>query len=171
MPNQTGDPMNRLFFTLLLACIVIMNNCTGPNKSIIKPDSPPAAIEKRNLMIGKWYGEIKNEKGELQQWLVTRFGDGSYTIHFRLPEKDKTCNEQIEVGVWGVSGPIYFSITKGWVTDSSFIPSDPRDPSYYDAYEIIEINQNKFEYRSFDTDMTFEVKRVGDDFRLPEIAP
>jgi hypothetical protein len=71
--------------------------------------------------------------------------------------------------MWGVSGPIYFSIMKGWIKNSNFFPSDPRNPAYYDAYEIIEIDQKKFKYRSFDTGMIFEVKKVDDSFEFSKI--
>jgi len=158
--------MKKIFSILMIAGIVALTNCSGQNKSIVKPDMLASAIEKRSLMIGKWLGEMKNEKGDLQQWLTTRFPDGTYKIQFRVPDRGSIYKEQIEAGLWGISGPIYFTIMKGWIKDNNFIPSNPNDPSYYDAYKIIEINKKILKYKSFESDITFEVKKVDDDFEL-----
>jgi hypothetical protein len=39
--------MNRLFCIPLLICIAFVASCTGSNKSILKPDPPVSAIEKK----------------------------------------------------------------------------------------------------------------------------
>ena len=163
--------MNKLINILLITCIFGLTNCTGSIRSLVKPDLTASAIEKRNLMIGKWLGEMKDEKGNLQKWLTTRFPDGTYKIQFRTPNEENNYKEQVEVGLWGISGPIYFTIMKGWITESQFVPSDPKNPTYYDAYEIIEISQNKFKYHSYDADITFNVKKVNDDYELPKTNP
>lgn len=69
--GKNGGLMNKLINILLITCIFGLINCADSNKLLLKPDLPASAIERRNLMIGKWLGEMKDEKGNLQQWLIT----------------------------------------------------------------------------------------------------
>lgn len=74
---------------------------------------------------------------------------------------------QNEVGYWGVSGPIDFSIMTGWIKNGEYIPSDPEKAYFYDAYQIVELNDESFTYRSFDQQVEFKVRKVDDDFVWP----
>jgi hypothetical protein len=73
-----------------------------------------------------------------------------------------------EVGLWGISGPVYFTITRGWVRDQRFSPADPTQATFYDAYEILELSKDKFRYKSFVIGDEYTEKRVSDSFSFPE---
>ncbi len=156
---------------LFVICLTVANllGCASHTKSIIKSDLPLSAEQKRNTLIGKWFGKIESEKGEIQRWLVERSKDGTYRIWFRVYENGKEVKSQTEVGHWGVAGPIYFSIMRGWIKDDQFIPSDPEKPYFYDAYKIVNLTDRSFIYYNFDEKLEFEVRKVGDNFRWPDI--
>jgi len=168
--------MKQLCTIIILFSLIILGGCAGITKnpdlseqrqSIIKPKLPGSATVMRQLMTGKWYGEMRNETGELQAWLDERYNDGTFKITFRLYKEDNTYDEQIEVGLWGVSGDIYFSITKGWVKEDEFLPSDPENPYFYDAYKIISLTLKSMVYEGFERRVRYDARKVGDDFEWP----
>ncbi len=130
--------MKKFVFFLV---IIFISGCATYQKSIVKPDTSLSTEQQRNTLLGKWSGEMTSDKGELQKWLVERAGDGSYKITFRLYSSETDYKEQIEVGFWGVAGPVYFSIMKGWIKDDKFIEADPTKAYFYDAYRIISLNE------------------------------
>lgn len=73
---------------LLILCLIalVFAGCKKIGVSIFKPPLSHSAQEKRDMMIGRWYGEIKDEKGAIQRWLVDRSKDGTYQILFRIYE-------------------------------------------------------------------------------------
>lgn len=101
-------------------------------------------------------------------WIVERRNDGIYKIHFRVidPLGEKT--DKIELGEWGVSGPIYFTIYKGYIERDKIIPVDPADPYNRDAYQILKLDDEIFEYESFDPVNKYTVRRVPSHFEFPE---
>ena len=120
-------------------------------------------------MIGKWYGSQPTKEGGVKKWIVERMSPGTYKIVFRIYEKDATSYwEQIEVGEWGVSGPVYFSILRGWVKDGKLTPADPTDPFNYDAYKIISLTDEKFEYENYDSGDVYGIKKVPISFDFPD---
>jgi len=162
--------MHRALPFLLISFLAV--GCSGATKLIGNSDLPPTDMEKRFLLVGKWLGQMPDANGDLQQWLVSRFADGSYRIHLRIDRNDGSLKEQIEVGMWGVSGPIYFTILKGWMKGGQFVPADMENPSFYDAYEILELDSDHMKYRTFGMiEMVLEVKRVADTFEFPAKGP
>jgi hypothetical protein len=119
-------------------------------------------------MIGKWFGEATTDDDQIKKWITERRPDGSLRIHFRTYKKTGGYKEQIEVGLWGVSGPIYFTIINEAIADDKVITIDPTDAYFYDAYEIIKLTEQEFEYKAVTFSDIYKVKRVPDDFRLPE---
>lgn len=74
----------------------------------------------------------------------------------------------MEVCEWGISGDINFTLTKGWLHDGEFVPTDPSDPNYSDAYVITELTDKLFKYRHVETQTEFTDHKVSDDYVLPE---
>jgi hypothetical protein len=120
-------------------------------------------------MIGRWYGEAKLEGGGDRMWLAERFPDGSFQIDFvfRTPHGDEN---QTEVGLWGISAGVYFTITKGWIEQGVLQPASPEDASFYDAYEILELTERTFRYRHFGTGRSYHLRKVSPDFVFPPTA-
>jgi hypothetical protein len=80
----------------------------------------------REIFVGRWYGETPRTDGGTKRWVVDAFPDGVFRITFRFYEPDGSFREQIEVGEWGISGPVYFLSTKGWVDGDLFLKADTR---------------------------------------------
>jgi hypothetical protein len=135
---------------------------------VVKPALPKSAHETRKLLIGKWFGEVKTDDGNKRPLLLDRLPDGTYKIIFRTYKNDSSFKDECEVGLWGFSGSIFFSMMRGWIDDEKFIPADPTDPYYYDAYEILMLTERQFEYRHIPTNKTLRLNRVSDDYRLSE---
>jgi len=122
----------------------------------------------REIFVGRWYGEDEKASGTKQRWVVDAFPDGVFRITFRFYDDDGGYREQIEVGEWGISGPIYFLSTKGWVDDDTFVKADTRNAQLYDAYKIIKLDKTVFEYEHYVHGKRYEVRRVDTGFALPE---
>lgn len=157
----------------LLQLLLLVMACAG---CAIQPSVPPAGAVKawsadsqhdRNLMVGKWLGEATSDDGELRVTLSERSENGTYRITFRNYEGGKY-EESIEVGLWGISGPVYFTIMRGWMTAGEFRPADTTQAYYYDAYRIISLDEKSFEYVSVETADRFSVRRVGNDFEFSD---
>lgn len=152
--------------------MLIITGCATTNTSTVavtskKPSLSISQEETWNLMIGKWYGSQPTKDGGKVQEIMERSPQGTYKITFRVYEKDGKYKEQSEAGHWGVSGPIYFTIFRGWVKNNQLSPSNPADPYNYDAYKIINLNNEVFEYESYSSGNKYTNKKVSNDFEFP----
>lgn len=151
---------------VFMSGLVVAKNSEIPGP---KPSSSTHLKDRWTMMVGKWLGEIDIKGGGKQKWLVQRFPNGTYKIHFRIYLKDGSVQNVIEAGHWGISGPIYFSINRAIADENGeFRATDPSDPHYYDAYEIKEFTDKILRYRHFETDNEFQIKKVKPDFVLPD---
>jgi hypothetical protein len=122
----------------------------------------------REVFVGRWYGEDTKGSAVTKRWLLDAFPDGVFRITFRFYEEDGSYREQVEVGEWGISGPVYFLSTKGWVDDGMFLKADTSNGQLYDAYKILKLEQQVFEYEHFVNGNRYQVRRVDTGFSLPE---
>jgi hypothetical protein len=122
----------------------------------------------REIFVGRWYGETPRTDGGTKRWVVDAFPDGVFRITFRFYEPDGSYREQIEVGEWGISGPVYFLSTKGWVDGDLFLKADTRNGELYDAYRILKLDAGFFEYEHFVNGNRYQVRKVDTGFTLPE---
>src|SRR3546814_1959176 len=90
----------------------------------------------RESFVGRWYGEEPEPGGITRRWVVDAFPDGVFRITFRFYDADGSYREQVEVGEWGISGPVYFLSTKGWVDDGTFLKADTRNRSEEHTSEL-----------------------------------
>src|SRR3546814_4829887 len=67
----------------------------------------------REIFVGRWYGEEPEPGGITRRWVVDAFPDGVFRITFRFYDADGSYREQVEVGEWGIYGPVYFLSNKG----------------------------------------------------------
>ena len=133
-----------------------------------KPELSQKKIESWSNMVGTWYGVLTNESGIIREQITTRYEDGTYKVTFRNHETNDKYKDSTEAGNWGISGPIYFTIYRGWLEGTDFIPSDPSDPYNYDAYKIIQLDTEVFVYESYSTKTQFSLKKVPNDFEFPQ---
>lgn len=122
----------------------------------------------REIFVGRWYGETAQTDGTTKRWVVDAFPDGVFRITFRFYEEDGSYREQIEVGEWGISGPVYFLSTKGWVDDGMFLKADTRNGELYDAYKILKLDTSVFEYEHYVNGNRYQVRKVDTGFALPD---
>ncbi|HSS66869.1 MAG TPA: hypothetical protein VLS27_20760 [Gammaproteobacteria bacterium] len=133
-----------------------------------KPHGPPDADARRNLLVGTWYGSEKTKDGGRRLEIAELFPDGNMRIRFRYIKESGEHSDTTELAYWGISGPIHFTITLGWVNGDKFKPADLTKAHYYDAYEILKLDSESFRYRSFVTGNEFEIIRVEEGFNFPE---
>jgi hypothetical protein len=133
-----------------------------------KPELPKSKVQQRNMMLGKWYGDLPTKEGGRRQWTVTRSEDGTYQIDFLITKPDNTEQRFSEAGHWGVAGNIYFSMYRGAIEQGQFYPSDPNDPYNYDAYNMINLTNSAFEYQNIDSKNKYIIKKVPLNFILGE---
>ncbi len=159
-------------FWALTLCSLLLAGCTSApvtNRAVdrLKPAAQEELKNRRQMLVGTWYGEATTNEGQTRRWLRQNYAEGTYKLTIRDYNLDATYLQQVEVGNWGVSGPIYFTIMKGWQQGSNFRAADPTDPYYYDAYEITQLTPVAWVYRHVDTQLRFVVKRVEEGFQLP----
>lgn len=161
-------------FAIVFWVVAVMALAPSLGRSALAKDSStseaqsPTQKENWAMLVGKWFGEVEIDGGGKQKWIVERYKNGTYQIHFRVFTKDGQVRDQVEAGHWGVSGPVYFSINRATrAIDGNFRETDPANPRFYDAYEVIELTHHLFRYKHFDKGIEFEVKKVDDDFELP----
>jgi hypothetical protein len=140
------------------------NTAISDSKPILDQDQK----ETWALLAGKWYGSQPTKNGGLRQHIVERSTDGKYKITFRSYDRDGTFKDKTEVGFWGASGPVYFSMYRGSVEGGKFRPANPANPYNYDAYRILTLTSETFEYESYDSGNRYVVKRVSSDFTFPK---
>jgi len=123
--------------------------------------------EQRALLVGKWFGDAVTKEGDRRLQITQRAPDGTYKVTFRVIEPSGKVWEQSEVGFWGVSGLVYFTITKGWLEGERFSEANPADASLNDAYQVLELTQERFRYRALQSGSEYSLSRVTDAFEFP----
>ncbi|GAB4393896.1 MAG: hypothetical protein Tsb0032_15050 [Kiloniellaceae bacterium] len=160
--------------TILMALALLMGMHQA-RAAVGEPDITSAQVDEtlamakspREIFVGRWYGEAKKGAAVTKRWVVDAFPDGVFRITFRFYEEDGSYREQVEVGEWGISGPVYFLSTKGWVDEGMFLKADTSNAQLYDAYKILKLEQQVFEYEHFVNGNRYQVRRVDTGFELP----
>jgi hypothetical protein len=162
--------------TILLGLMLYLWAGQQAQAAVSDPDIATAQAEgsiemaksPREIFVGRWYGEDGKNGDITRRWVVDAFPDGVFRITFRFYEADGSYREQVEVGEWGISGPVYFLSTKGWVDDGMFLKADTSKGELYDAYKILKLEQQVFEYEHYVNGNRYQVRRVDTGFKLPE---
>ena len=161
--------MNKQFMVIWVLFICI-SGCEHTNKiTETKPQLTHSEIEMWRLMVGKWYGNQPANNGGRSEIITERRSDGTYKNMFRIHDPVHGVTESTEVGQWGMSGSIYFTILHGWIEGDKFYPTDSVTPYYQDAYRIIELNEEVIEYEHVTVKGIFVSKKVPLDFEFPEV--
>ena len=155
-------------FLAAAALVFIAGSATGQPVDPVKPDDPQSAVLLRTMMFGWWFGETPTKDGGRRMQIVERRRDGTMTIRFRVIDAAGNVEDTTDLALWGISGPVYFTIAQGWFDGRDFHPADPTQSYYYDAYEILELTDRTFRYRHFTTGSEYRLDRVSPDFDFPE---
>lgn len=158
---------------LLLIGLTTLGNTTSnlstSQESVIGIKPPLKLVQDVawNLMVGKWYGSQPTKDGGKQEKIMERSQQGTYKTTFRFYNQEGTYKEHIEVGFWGISSSVYFTIFRGRLEGDKLTPSDPSNPYNYDAYKVIKLTKEVLEYNHFSNDAIYVNKRVSSDFNFP----
>ena len=132
--------------------------------------------KRRLFMIGRWYGHQDMSGGGSREQLMTRYADGTYEIVFRmLDDAEKEFYRKTETGMWGIAGPVYFTIYLGVIDidpisgQRMLSPADRQHAMNYDAYRIIDLTDERFRYESYNSGSVYEIRKVPDDFDLEKL--
>jgi len=155
-------------FLAATTLVLIAGSPEGPPVDPAKPDDPQSAVQLRNMMLGYWFGDSATKGGGRRMHIVERRRDGTMTIRFRVIDAAGKVDEQTEIALWGVSGPVYFTITRGWLDGNQFHSADPTQAYYYDAYEVLELTERTFRYRHVTTGSEYRIEKVDPDFDFPK---
>ena len=147
-------------FTMIFSCLVLASCASVSPVTHSKESETVQTVAQRQVLIGAWRGEAPVKGGGSRSWIVQRNPDGTYQVDFTLTTPAGAKSSHSEVGVWGTSAGIYFTATRGYVEASGIDPADTTDPTLYDAYKIIDLTQNTFEYQNLSTGNRFVVKRI-----------
>jgi hypothetical protein len=157
---------------VLAACTVLSGCASGltSREAVVaaKPRLGQSEEAAWNAMVGRWYGSQPTADGGVYRWIMDRSPRGTYEMTGRVYDGAGHYEERVEVGQWGISGPVYFSIYRGWIEGRILRYSDPTDPYNYDAYRIIRLTGEVFEYEAYDTKSRYVVRKVPPDFKLPD---
>lgn len=161
--------------TLFLFCGLAVLELTGcdsikkssPAVTAIKPEPDEAMQQRLEWMTGHWYGDQPTKDGGRKQWITHQAADGHFTITFKLDDPVQGKVEQLESGVWGVSGKYYAVLTTsiGLVAPSDF--TLPLNPSLWDIYRIHSLTESELHYSSVETGNHYQARRVSADFKMP----
>jgi len=161
-----------LFLFSVAGCSTISTPASSPTQINVIDEGKPALSlsqkEKWTQLVGKWFGNQPTKSEGRIMWIAERHNDGMYRIHFRVIDASGKKVDKTELGEWGVSGSVYFTIYKGDVEGDKIVPVDPTDPYNRDAYKILKLDNEIFEYESFDPVNKYTVRRVPSDFKFPE---
>ncbi len=139
---------------------------TPQSKDAVK--LPTTREAKWPLLVGRWFGSTSTKEGGKYMWIGDKRNDGSDTIQFRLIDPSGKKDDKTEVGEWGVSGDVYFTIYKADVVGDREVPADATDPTNRDAYKMITLTDELFVYENLDNGVRFEAKKVPPTFTFPE---
>jgi hypothetical protein len=134
-----------------------------------KPGLSPEEVRQRVGLIGSWLIETTTTEGGVHRILTRRGAEGDFEVTFVTERPDGRTDVNREVGYWGASGGIYFVLTFGWLErEGGFRPAGRRASGYYDdAYQIIRITHDTFEYQAIASGNRNTARRVADDYVLP----
>ena len=140
-------------------------------QDINKPQETQSEMERRAIMFGRWYGETTTEGGQSVVWIADRTPAGLMVLTFCVREQDGTYTEHRELLEWGISGPVYFMITKAIEEEGQFVPTNPSYGYYYDAYKIIDLQEGVIEFEHYVTGDRFTGWKMDKDTKFPPDSP
>jgi hypothetical protein len=156
-------------FALFAVGLTVVSGCATPRVPYGKEHVDRGFEGRREFLIGKWVGETALEDGGHRTWLMERFPNGTFqlTIVDRYQGRPEIWDTMSEYGDWGLSGDIYFTMTRGPGVRSANTSHDAVRSSYYDdAYRISKLTAEEFRYTSVATNRAYTTRKVAADFRL-----
>lgn len=152
-----------LFLILIMVCLA---GCASSSGIHLSKSWDQRGEQQRASMVGKWLGESPVREGGSKSWLIDRSADGTYVVTFRNVAIDGTVDVDQEYGDWGISGDIYFTMTRGWLRNGQKQPVLQRESYFDDAYVVKRLTPSEFVYASVASGDVYTARKVGAGFVL-----
>ncbi len=121
----------------------------------------------RTHLFGKWYRSERNSAGEVLTEYAEILADGRYEFTFIQHDDHGTVSEQtVESGDWGLVGDIHFTICKSEFVNDEHYAADLTHEDNYQAYRVLTLNSQIFEYQHILSNEVFILRRVIDNIGL-----
>jgi len=150
---------------LFLLVIILVTGC-APMGSVPKlmPALSEDEIDMRRFLIGKWGITLDTKDGGKRRELAIMKADGTFKFTFtNLNKNDEIEDEYSLVGMWGLVNNIHFTIALGQIAaDGRQYKKDTTDPHNYDAYEVLELNNSIFKYRSLVNNIEYSLIKFNE---------
>ena len=163
MENTTNGTTMK-FSLMTIALTLVLSGCASQQQQPAKSDRYLNESQRQSQwdnFVGHWRTQRSNVIGGKNTITIKRFKDGRFVIQFKVFDKQEILKEEHrEMGLWGISGDIYFTMFKGWIENDRFQPADSSKAALYNAYQIIEHGADKLTYRSLSSDNTFSYQRI-----------
>ncbi|MBU2894024.1 hypothetical protein KO495_11950 [Colwellia sp. D2M02] len=118
----------------------------------------------RSLLCGCWFSTNTTNEGLKSTEYSEILPDGSFEFTFsRFDSNNQLIEKVTELGDWGLVGDIHFTITKDEVIDEQLYAADLNDEGNYQAYRVLQLNHQIFEYQHILTNETYIMRRVVDN--------
>ena len=135
------------------------------NDASVTESKPFLSIEKKELratFVGKWTSKQSTKKGGIKESTISRSADSRYVVEHKISDnKSVLLQESNEVGIWGVSGGIYFTVFRGWLENGQVSLSDPTDAYNYDAYKIKHVSPTRLIYENLSSGNEYIYTKVN----------
>jgi len=169
--NKHSRKAIRIPLVLSLIALLLLGGCSSPSRTIYAETDmivdPNDVDESANWerMCGKWYGIKLLREGGKREWLLIREANGKYTSIFLNSLPGKAPERSVEVGEWGISGDVYFTVFKGWMFGARLSPAKQGHDTR-EAYHIVKLANDECIYECAESGELYRVVRVSDDFEL-----
>jgi len=118
----------------------------------------------RALLFGRWYRNDIDAQGQQIVEYAELSADGSFEFTFVSTDPKTNVTEQIiELGDWGLVGDVHFTITKSELIDQQLYAADLNDSDNYQAYKVLHLDHQNFEYQHIETKENFMMRKVTDN--------
>lgn len=118
----------------------------------------------RALLFGRWYRNNIDTNGLEVVEYAELSADGSFEFTFISTQQDTNIKEHIvELGDWGLVGDVHFTITKNELIDQQLYSADLNDSDNYQAYNVLQLDHNTFEYQHIETKEIFIMRKITDN--------
>ncbi|MGL1955803.1 MAG: hypothetical protein OCD00_00605 [Colwellia sp.] len=121
-------------------------------------------IYERSLLFGRWYRHDIDEQG----FQITEYSelndDGHFEFTFStLDSQGNIIEKTVEFGDWGLVGDIHFTLTKNEIIEQEYYTADLTNDDNYQAYRVLQLNHQTFQYQHIVTEEIFIMRRVTDN--------
>ena len=141
---------------LLITLINLLVSCNHTNSKIETPINSPGY---RDIAHGHWKAVQSDSITKKPNTLVLK-KKGEYIEVIYNTDISEKKKRDMKLGYWGISNNIFFTIIFAVeANDYSVIASDHDDPLNYNAYEIIKLNEDVFQYKDVRTGEMYNLRR------------